>query len=209
MRHLVFLFVIILSGNFDSLAQKTIEKQYSSNGIKALSIVDDAIFKVAVVSSPEKTIRLIAHFSGEHAESLVLEEKEFGGTLFLKTAFVPYFKPDNDKLSVHKLMAIEMELVVPETLSVEIISKLASVSFTGTVHNLWVSLENGNCELRNFQGNARLKTTKGAIQILALPTVHGEAHSIAGRVENNLGEKGKFFIEAESVSGNISMHQTE
>jgi hypothetical protein len=209
MRQIFFIIVILFFGSYCSLAQKTIQKEFDSEGVQKLSIADDGIFKITVQSSEETVIKVSAHISGEHFESIIIEEKIVDGTLSLKTGFAPFFTLENDKLAAHKVMAIEVELTVPKKLAVEVNSNLASVIATGTFKSLSISLENGNCILNDFFGNAQLKTIAGNIAVLAQKNVSGKAMSKNGTVENNLLNKGKFFVEAESINGNISLLQTE
>ena len=62
-------------------AQKVIEKEFSSEEIYKLSIVDDAIFKIEIQSSENSTIKISAHISGENSESIIIEEKIVDGIL--------------------------------------------------------------------------------------------------------------------------------
>ena len=190
-------------------AQKVIEKEFSSKEINMLSIVDDAIFKIEIQSSENSTIKISAHISGENSESIIIEEKIVDGILSLKTGFAPFFSLENDKLAAHKVMAIELKITVPSTISVEIKSKLASVFANGTYKNLAVSIENSNCDLQNFSGNAHLKTISGNITVIANNTVSGIAVSKNGIVKNELSKNGKFLVEAESINGSISLLQTK
>ncbi|MDC8000955.1 hypothetical protein POV26_07895 [Aequorivita todarodis] len=205
----LFIIVFIFFGSYSIMAQKTIQKEFSSEGIKTLSIADDAIYKITIQSSEESILKISAHISGEHSESVIIEEKIADGILSLKTGFAPFFKMENDKLAAHKVMAIELKITVPEKMAVEIKSKLASVYTDGIYKNLTISLENGNCVLNDFLGNAQLKTIAGNITVQAQNNVSGKAISKNGTVENNFLNKGKFFVEAESINGNISFLQTK
>src|SRR5690606_19653240 len=106
--------------------QKIIQKEFDLRPIHTLSIVDEALFKIAVISSEEKSIRMKLHVSGEHSENIVLEEKIENGTLFLTTGFSPFVELENDKLAAHKVMALQMEIFVPSSISIAIKSTLAS-----------------------------------------------------------------------------------
>jgi len=209
MRQIFFIIALICFGINSSVAQKTIQKEFSSEGIKTLSIKDDAIFKITVHASEEKSIKLAVHISGEHSENVIVEENVTENTLSLKTDFSPFFLPEDDKLAAHKVMAVEVDLTIPQTISLEIKSKLAAVTAEGKIYELAVSIEDGTCVLTNFTGNAHLKTTDGNIRVRATSTVSGQATSTHGTVENKLGGKGKFLVEAESINGDISLLQTE
>ncbi len=205
----IFILVFLFFGSFLGFSQKVIEKEFSSEKIRMLSIDDDAISKIEIHSSEESIIKISVHISGEHSESVVIEEKTSEGKLFLKTAFAPFFTLENDKLAAHKVMAIELKINVPKTIAVEIKSKLASVLANGTYENIAVSIENSNCDLRNFSGNAHLKTVKGNITVLANNDVSGKAFSKYGIVRNELTSNKKFLVEAESIHGSISLLQTK
>lgn len=202
-------FIFLFFGITFCNAQKVIQKEFSAEGIHTLSINDDAIYKITIQSSEESTIKVSTHISGEHAESIIVEEKITNGKLAFNTGFVPFFSLENDKLAAHKVMAVEVKLIIPKEVSVEIKSKLASVYAIGPYKNLAISIENANCDLRNFSGNAHLKTANGTITVYANNTVSGKAISKYGMVENELSSGGKFLIEAETINGSISLLQTK
>lgn len=203
MAKTILIAAFLFLGSIYCTAQKTIQKEFSAAGVQKLSVKDDAIYKITIHSSEEKIIKVSLHVSGEHSESIVIEENISEKTLSLKTGFMPFFTLENDKLAAHKLMAIEMKLTVPSYMAVEIQSKLASVFAEGKYKNLLVSLENAPCHLHNFSGNAHLKTVSGDITVVAYSTVSGTAVSQHGIVKNELSSDGKFFVEAESINGSI------
>lgn len=209
MHKLIFIVIFLFFGNHYCGAQKIIQKEFYLEAIHKLSIIDDGIYKIEIQSSEESTIKIELHISGEHSESVIIEEKIIKGILSLKTGFAPFFKLKNDKLAAHKVMAIEMKLIIPETIFVEIKSKLASVEIKGKINALAVVLENGNCSLSNFLGNAHLKTKAGNITVHAQNNVSGIATSKSGTVENSLPKERKFQVEAESINGDIYLLQTE
>lgn len=106
-------------------------------------------------------------------------------------------------------MATEIMVLIPETISVEVKVKLASLETKEKIKNLAVSLEKGNCMITAFLGNAHLKTTDGNIEVMAKKEVSGKAVSRNGSVENTLPEGEKFLIESETFNGNIYMLQTK
>lgn len=209
MRPIAFITVIIFLGIHSSVAQKTIEKQFSSAGIRTLSIIDDAIFKITIRASEEESIRLAVHISGEHSENVIVEENIRENTLSLKTGFSPFFLPENDKLAAHKVMAIEIELAVPSAIAIEIKSNLAAVFSQGHFKNLAITLANGTCELQDFSGNAQIQTDDGSILVLAQGLVTGVGTSTYGTVINNLPAQGVYRVVAESTEGNIMLLQTK
>lgn len=63
--------------------------------------------------------------SGENSEAIIIEGQYNKGKLSLKTAIMLVF--NNDRLGAHKLMAIELDIYIPVTISVEIKSKFTSL----------------------------------------------------------------------------------
>ncbi|WP_347373471.1 hypothetical protein [Aequorivita sp. Q41] len=201
--------LFLIFGSSFCAAQKVIQKEFSSNEIHAISIKDDAIYSINVEATERKTVLLAVYISGEHSESVVIEERLSDGTLALNTGFMPFFTLENDKLAAHKVMAIEIKLTVPKTISVVLKSKLASLETKGAIKDLAVFLQDGNCTLIDYSGNAHLKTRNGNITVHAQKTVSGSAISENGTVENLLLKNGEYIIEAESINGNIWLLQTK
>lgn len=209
MSRILFIVSFLFFGSYCCLAQKVIEKEFSVEELRKLSIEDDSIFSLKITSSKRESIKLKVHISGEHSEAIIIEEYRSKNKLSLKTAAMPYFVFDNDKLAAHKVMAIEVELFIPETISVEIKSKLASLETKGKMRNLAVSLEKGGCTISDFSGNAHLKTIDGNINVKVQKDVSGKAISKNGTVENTLSNQEKFLVVAESINGDIYMSQTK
>lgn len=196
-------------GNFVCVAQKIIEKEFFAENIHTLSIVDDAIYKISIFTSEVKSIKVSLRISGENSQNIALEEIISEEKLLLKTGLIPFAVLENDKLAAHKVIALEMELVIPKTIYVEIKSKLASLETKGSFKSLAVSLQDGNCVLDDFSGNAQLRTAGGYITVFADNTVSGKASSKYGLVKNELFSDGEFLIEAESINGIIKLLQTK
>jgi len=190
-------------------AQKILQKQFNASAFETLVIESDDVFTIAISAQKTDNINVRTHIEGEHHESVVLNTSEAGKTLTLSTGYSPFFEKENDKLAAHKLIAIDMLITVPENLSVEIRSKIASVTGKGTYENFFVALENGTCLLKNFKGNATLYTKEGAITVYAKPTVTGQAVSKKGTVLNELPKTGKHKIIAESITGSITLLQNK
>ncbi|MDN3722934.1 hypothetical protein QRD02_00945 [Aequorivita sp. SDUM287046] len=210
MQKLIVILIVFLLGSISGASQhKIIEREYSANGIRELTIEEDAIFKIRIRTEATEKIKITVRITGEHSESVLLEAKFSEEKISLHTGFVPYFIMENDKLAAHKVMAIEMDLILSETISVAIKSTLASVESLGTMMEFSAALEMGNCEMFGFSGNAHLKTVSGNITVFAEDDVSGKAVSKYGNIENELLKNKKFLLEAESMHGNIRLLQTK
>ena len=80
---------------------------------------------------------------------------------------------------------------------------------TGNYANFHANLENGDCTLSNFLGDAIITTGQGNIFVYARENVSGRAFSAKGSVVNYLPGRAKYTIIAESRNGNISLLQTK
>ncbi|WP_034260196.1 hypothetical protein [Altibacter lentus] len=205
----VFYIIFFCSITSALTAQKMLQKEWDVAGIHSVILQSDVVYKVQILSEEINTINLITTIEGETFENVLIEATEEAGVLHLSTGYSPYFVPENDKLAAHKVLGIEMVLKVPKKLRVSLHSALASVKAVGTFTHLEVALEQGDCELLQFTGNATLQTLTGAIVVYATQGVSGTAVSKKGEVINLLPTTGDYKINAESRTGTIQLLQTK
>ncbi|RFN59311.1 hypothetical protein [Marixanthomonas ophiurae] len=208
LKYIVILVGVILFTT-EAKAQKVLQKEFSASGFETLIIESDDVFTIDISAKKTDKIKINTHIEGEYYESVVLNTSEAHKTLTLSTGYTPFFKKENDKLAAHKVIAIDMVITVPENLKVEIRSKIASVTGKGTFKNMFIALENGQCLLKNFTGNATLYTKQGAITVYAKPDVSGQGLSKKGTILNELSKTGKYKITAESITGSITLLQNK
>lgn len=206
----ITLFIGIISTTY---SQKIIERELNGSKIEKIIIASSEVYQINLSSEKTDIIKIHIKIEGETYENVVLSVLEVNGVLTLNTEYSPYFKVINDKLAAHKVLAIEMEIIHPENIDIEISSDIASVTAKGNYASFFALLGNGNCILNNFLGNAIIKTNLGSITVYAHPGTSGDlsgrAVSKKGKVINTFPEKGKYLIIAESVEGNISLLQTK
>ena len=198
---LFFLWGIICN----SFAQKIIEREFDASSISAIEINSNIIFNITITTEGINKVKIRTSIEGENFENVLLSIKEENGLFNIKPEYSPYFKAKNDKLAAHKVLAIEMKLIVPENLEIKIKSNLASVKITGKYTSIEALLGTGNCILENFSGDAVIKTKQGFIKVFANASVNGTAFTKKGIVTNELINKGKYRLVAESFEGDISL----
>jgi hypothetical protein len=191
------------------MAQKILEKQIDAIETKQLVIASDMINLLSIATEKTDQIKMITKIAGENSENVIVTASEENNILTIGTAYTPYFSPENDKLAAHKILSIEMQLIIPDFLIVEIDTKTASIEATGTYDVFRANLDYGNCELNNFLGHAMLRTVHGNILVHAQEHVSGRAFSKKGSVLNYLPGRAKYTIIAESRDGDISLFQTK
>jgi len=204
MRKQFILLLTILFCNQFLYSQKIIEREFSFNEIETLLLHDNLSSSIVIKSSPRSNIVVRLHNAGENSENIILKEEVIDKTLSLTSMFSPFFIKINDKLAAHKVLSIEYEIEVPEFIKIDIQSKLASVKIYGCFKDARIMLNEGNCNLINYCGNANIQTKMGDIHIKSSQQAIGKAFSKYGKVKNLL-EKGENIILAESIHGDIIM----
>ena len=200
---------ILYFGNAEVIAQKTLEKQIYATKTTQLVIASNMINLLSIASEETDHISIIAKIRGEHSENVLVTTSEENSILTIGTGYTPYFEAENDKLAAHKVISVEMEIVIPHFLTVEVQTKIASIDVTGTYDVFRANLEYGNCELNHFLGHAFVNTVHGDILVYANEHVSGRAFSKKGVVINHLPGRGEYTIIAESRDGDISLFQTK
>ena len=201
--------VLLLVGISDAISQKLVEKQLDATRFERLIISSELINRLTILSGVTNQIRIVNKVVGENYENVIITTSEENKTLKIGLSYSPYFKPENDKLAAHKIMSVDIELTIPNFLYVEVDTSIASINVTGNYLNFQAYLENGDCELNNFLGNAIITTKKGNIKVGAKENVSGRAFSANGTVVNYLPGMAKYTVIAESRDGDISLLQTK
>ena len=184
------------------------EKEWEATLFQKVELISNELSKVKVETWDAEIIKIIIKIEGETSESVLLQTLEEDGLLSLKPQYRPYFLKQNDKLAAHKVLSVEVFLYVPPAKDIHIKSAAATVEMTGRYDKVFVGLEEGNCSLRNFEGNAYVQTKNGDIDVRAIHS-KGKAYSKYGEVVNRLPEQGKFTINAESVNGLITLLKSQ
>lgn len=190
-------------------AQKRLVKEWISPSFSHIAIESDAISMITLRSHQLDYISIYIRVDGETVENSIITTSTTETQLTIGTDFTPYFQPFNDKLAAHKVLAIEMIIMVPERMQIQIRSSLASVEGNGSFAYLKTELEMGWVRLEYFKGNATLHSKWGLIQVKARKNVTGRARSTYGKVTNLLSTKRKVQIDAVSIHGNIELLQTK
>lgn len=198
----LFLFCCILN------AQKRVDKIIDAQSISTLVINGNNCFKIHVLASKTKQITIQTKIEGEHSEDMVVMARKSNDTLFVSTGFQPLFEADNDKLSAHKVMSVELEIQVPKYINLNIKSDIASVEAEGVFNTAFIELNEGRCKLFSFLGSARVNTIKGSI-LVETNYAEVKAFSRHGTVKLQSLIFGENQLDLKSIHGDISVTKTE
>lgn len=206
MKH--FFLIIILFFALQTQAQKTTNKTISSKGISEVIIDGSSVFKISIETIKANNISIQSYVEGENNEHVVLLTKIINNQLHISCPYQPLYVAANDKLSVHKLISIEIKLRIPEQLNISISSNIASVFMSGIYHKVTTELINGSFNAEKFNGNLLVNTIHGNID-LKTNLANVEVSSKHGTVEQEKLTPGNSFIVLNSINGNITVTKTE
>ncbi|WP_233586633.1 DUF4097 family beta strand repeat-containing protein [Formosa maritima] len=200
--------IIIMFYALQIYAQKTTEKTFTSEGISTLVIDGSSVFKIRMETTKTNTISIQSLAEGEHSEQLVLLTEIKNNQLHVSSVYQPLFVADNDKLSAHKLISIELIFLIPEQLDISISSNIASVFLSGNYNHVTIELMNGSFKANNFQGNLLVNTIHGDVEVETNQAIV-EASSKHGNVNQEVLIEGNREIILNSINGNITVTKTE
>ncbi len=200
--------IVILFLSIQLHSQKTIEKTIDAQNISFIMVEGNEMFKIKLNTSRTEKIILKTKIEGEYSEDMVVLANIEGDSVIVSSAFQPLFVNHNDKLSAHKVISIEIELIVPENRKVYIESNTASAEIDGDYDFLTAELSQGNCDLNIYDSNAIVNTVNGEIE-LNTNFADVEAFSKTGTVAREQLTLGSNQISLNSVNGNISIIKTK
>lgn len=193
---------------FSAFSQKETTHIIDAAEIESVVIKSDEVFKVRMSTAPVQTITIKTKADGEYYNNISLDSEIRGSKLLLTSRFREILQSGFDKLSAHKVFSMEVELEVPEGLSVELISNLASVVIKGDYEDIFVQLKSGFCNLQEFRGNAVVNTYDGNVDVETSNAVI-KAASRHGTVNTVSNDYGQHKINITSINGNISVKKTK
>ena len=206
MKYIIYIFFLLFV--YQIQAQKTSAKSFSSKGVSTLVIDGNSIFKIVVETARTKSISIFSEVTGENNEHVVLFTDIKDKKLHISSAFHPMFVANNDKLSAHKLISIELKLIIPENMKLLISSDIALVFLSGSYKYVDAELINGSFNAEKFYGNLLVNTIHGDIK-LQTNWAQVEVSTKHGSIKKEAIKLGKHQISLNSINGNIRVNKIE
>ena len=204
----LLILLVVLSGNL--FAQKRLFKTYDVSDTHTLFIKSDDIFQIKLTTAQTDQITIYTQIEGETFESSLLHTEIVDGVLNITTGRTPDFIPFNDKLSAHKVLSIVLEIILPEGLTLDVYSTLASVDAQGDYNQIRMNLGRGGCYLSGlrFRESAHINTISGNITV---ETENAKilAQSRNGNIVIPKGMNGINTIELQTIDGDITVIKSQ
>jgi len=190
------------------IAQSTSKFQIENKNIKSIFFEAEEISNIKIKTQKGDYIKFTSSSEGDYKDDLYFDYEVKNSELFIKSRYPERLSFGDNKMTSMLVFAVSVELIIPEHLSLEIVSKIASIEGEGIFNNLIVNTKSGSCELNPFFGNAIINTYEGNINIetkraeVIAVTQNGEL-----KIESALIKTNK--LDLRSVNGNIKVMQME
>lgn len=205
-KKLLILFISIFGNSLVAQIENT--ETIDAEGIQEIIILADEIFQVEINTASKNSVEIKSISEGEYLQHIHVQSKIAGEKLVLTSAYQEILTSGFDKLSAHKVYAVNLQLSIPENLKVTVISNLASVYAQGSFRYFEVELKSGRCELINFQGEALINTYGGDVWV-ETNRANVDAQTNHGKIQVDKSLKSGEPIHIKSISGDIKVMKTQ
>ena len=189
-------------------AQTIVEKTVINPNLTFIEIDAANCFDILMETTKGDQMNVTARIDGQYQNDLELKVTEKGSTLHIGAGFNPDFNRPNDKLSAHKVVSIALQIKIPQGKRVVLNGTSCNVSIEGAYANVDISLNDGQCELKQVSANATVRTQSGDISVIGRNATI-TAQSKYGKVSQNGIPIGDNRYILKTVTGNIHFIKTE
>ena len=190
-----------------AIGQKIVKKTILNNIDTAIDINTTNCYRVNINTSKTNEIIVEATMAGEYSNDLALNIFEEGNTLLIDTSFNANFELPNDKLGAHKVVAIALNIQIPENLNVNLHGTSSAINAFGNYDNLSVSSNDGKCVLKTSGKKTTVKTQSGTIELF-VKSAKIKATSNYGKVTSDKIPLGVFEYNLNTITGDIHIYKT-
>lgn len=160
--------------------------------------------KLTTHSSDE--VALSTQSEGEYQLQYVVVTQHEDRWLTVYPQRVPAFNTLNDKLSAHKVIAMTLEMQIPEAIVVEIEATRGAIDISGRYRELKVQLDEGSLKMTHRAEQSVIKT-KGASVFLNVESGMIESNTETGRVIGSILPNQNYRYQISSQNGPIYLNQ--
>jgi len=153
-----------------------------------------------------KDVLLNTKSEGEYQMQYVVVTQQEDQWLTVYPQRVPAFNAHNDKLSAHKVIAMTLEMRIPEAVLVEIEAQQGRLEVSGLYRELNVQLDEGSLVLSHRAEQSTIKTKTAAVY-LNVPSGHLDSHLEKGRIFGTIKPNENYRYTVNSQSGSLYLNQ--
>jgi hypothetical protein len=200
----LLLLLFLVQGSL--LAQSKWEKTIDAPEVHSLSIELGFIQNLLVSTGNSDQYVIKTTSEGEYRDQVMLVSKEVDHWLEIYPQWAPSFIAPNDKLSAHKVRALNLELVVPKGKTIEIRGEQAVVSVLGEYKEVVLRLGSGRVNLEYSSEESDIRTDSADV-FLTVPHGDIQASSSEGKVIGSIPLNTRFHYKLASEKGSIYLNK--
>jgi hypothetical protein len=206
MKNSIYIFLFCFTALLQ--AQHITQKTFSKEAISTININGEYVFKITVNAKPVSKITVHSRVEGENNENIVLVTEVKNSNLFIAVKKQPLFVDANDKLSAHKVISVEINVVIPEHVSMRINLYESDLIVTGNYKDISVNSDSGNCFFNAFYGDAKIYTRDGNIAVQT-NKANITATSKNGYIKQEEIDSGNHEIVIKTINGNVTVSKSQ
>ncbi len=153
-----------------------------------------------------KDVLLNTKSEGEYQMQYVVVTQQEDQWLTVYPQRVPAFNSLNDKLSAHKVIAMTLEMRIPEAVLVEIEAQQGRLEVSGLYRELNVQLDEGSLFMSHRAEQSTIKTKTAAVH-LNVPSGHLDSHLEKGQIFGVINPNDNYRYTVSSQSGSLYLNQ--
>lgn len=203
-----FLFLFILTYSFSFSQKKTEQIITIDASLSYLVLSLDNVFNIKLSSTTNNKLKIKTISEGEYANYFILSNKQVNNILHISGEIGFTFPNNQDKLSAHKVHAINVEFLIPEYLHTSVSSDIGNIDIEGDFHRLSTNSQSGNCYLNNVFGDFIIKTINGDISLNTNKRLINTNTKI-GTISEGVLTDGKSNFLLKTAKGNINIVKSE
>lgn len=144
-----------------SFAQVKQQKTWNIEGLKI--IIVNCFWANKIVVSTHSSPTIIAKYKqeGEYQNRYLLKAKRKDNAFYIQENQRLFFDNPNDKLSVHKVIANQLRLTIPENLNLKLTAKEAQLNFNGDFEMLDIKFNHGKAFFNISKPKGTIMTLDG------------------------------------------------
>lgn len=205
-RFCVFILFFVLS--FWANSQSVLVKEIDADNLSTIMVDGNQIFNISVCTSSVDRIKMESKVDGEYQSQFQIISKLQNDSLFVDLEQFSFTDIADDKRNAHKMVAVTLELEIPENLKLNIFSDVGSVNLNGNFNSIFIELSQGYCIVKGSTNEAVINTIDGNISVKTNNSLV-EASSNHGEVSIDEFNNGTSIWKLQSINGNIAVAKLE
>ncbi len=166
------------------------------------------VFILKLRTNNSRQIKIVSKSEGEYSNHFVISKKINDKSILISGDIGFSYPNHEDKLSAHKVHAVEVEIFLPLDLLTTVYTDIGNVFAEGFYKHLSINSLSGNCYLENVNGQIFVKTINGDIDLIAKSGVIN-AISSYGLVVMQKIPTGVSGFTIKTDNGNINIVKSE